>query len=108
MYKLVMIAAALCVVSCQKSQKHVPTCDGSNPTFVSQVEAIVEDNCYACHSAGSGNTVYTSYEDMEYSFTDGSFESEVLSKQTMPEGKSLTNAQLDLLRCWVDNGFPKE
>lgn len=101
MSRLIILILVIGAVSCKKNN-YVPVCDGSTPTFVADIEPIAEANCYECHG-------YTSYEDMAYSFSDGSFEKKVLIKQSMPRGgKTLTNEELDLIRCWVDNGFPKE
>ena len=76
-----------------KKNKFVPTCDGSTPTYESGINTLLEDNCFASHAEGSGNTVYTGYESMQYSFDDGSFESEVLLKQQMPEGKKCVQSK---------------
>ena len=106
MNKLVMIALLLGAASCNKQTKHVPTCDGSNPSFKSEIEPILQARCYDCHRPGGGNAVYNSYETILPTLKDGQFQSEVLTQQSMPEGQPLTNEQLDLIKCWIEDGYP--
>lgn len=99
-----LLSAGLIVISlvaCKKSQKVTVNCDGSTPTYNSYVKGIVNSNCTSCHSS------YSTYAGLSAITSNGKFEKEVLINQTMPDGGSLTQDELNKLQCWVNNGFPE-
>lgn len=99
-----LILAGLTVVTlaaCKKNQKVSVSCDGSTPTYNSYVKGIINSNCINCHSG------YSTYSGLSTITSNGKFEKEVLVNQTMPDGGSLTQDELNKLQCWVNNGFPE-
>lgn len=94
-------------ISCNKTEPFVPVCDGSSPTYDSDVQSIIQQNCIQCHGNGSSNGDFTTYAGLTTVTSNGKFEQEVLTDQTMPQNGSLTEAQLNKLKCWVENGFPE-
>lgn len=86
-----------------KKDKLVPQCDGSNPTYTSKIRSIIKSNCTTggCHSS------YTTYAGLNSILQNGTFERVVLADQSMPQGGSLTQDELNKLQCWADNGFPE-
>ncbi len=98
---LLLISAAFTFVACKKQNKHNPVCDGSTPTYNSTISSIISSNCVSCHSE------YGSYAGLSATFSDGSFEKEVLTDQSMPRNGELSNAELNTIKCWVENGFPE-
>jgi hypothetical protein len=103
MKKSGLLLAALLVsaatIGCKKTQK--VSCDGSAPTYESFVKNLVNTKCVSCHGS------YSSYQGLSSITSSGLFEKEVLINQTMPEGGSLSQDELNKLQCWVDNGFPE-
>lgn len=98
----ILLAALLLsatVIGCKKTQK--VTCDGSAPTYNSYVKSIVDSKCVSCHGS------YSTYTRLSSITSNGQFEKEVLINQTMPEGGSLSQDELNKLQCWVENGFPE-
>ena len=97
--------------ACSKDdEKLTPVCDGSNLTYNTGISAIINANCTAsnCHNFGSSNGSFTSYSGMLGVIGNGAFNNRVLSVQDMPRGSAtLTQGQLNQLKCWVDNGFPE-
>lgn len=105
---LLIFSLAIAFIACNKNKnKHVAMCDGSSPTYDSDVQLIVNSNCGGCHGAGSPDGDYSTYAGLSSITSNGKFESEVLDKQSMPTSAPLSDADLDLLKCWVDNGFPE-
>ncbi len=92
---------AVLLFSCKKQTAFTPVCDGSSPTYDADIKSIIDQNCVSCH----GN--YTTYAGLSGDFSNGKFEKEVLTNQTMPESGSLSEAQLNKIKCWVENGFPE-
>lgn len=95
--------------ACNKKQP--ATCDGSTPTYESEIKAIISDNCNSssCHGSGSKNGDFTTFQGLKPQLDNGKFKSEVIDSQTMPKGGAkLTSSQLAKIVCWKDNGYPEK
>ncbi|HRV85454.1 MAG TPA: hypothetical protein P5275_11350 [Saprospiraceae bacterium] len=99
------IATATLLAGCTKTASIV--CDGSAPSFASDVQPIIQASCAlsGCHGSGSRNGDFTSYSGLYGDLVNGQFNREVLVNRTMPEGSSLSTSQLQTLQCWYDNGY---
>ena len=111
---LILLTIALFVLllanACGKDDEFVPTCDGSTPTYDTEIASIINNNCNdgGCHAFGSVNGDWTTYAGMTTVLNNGEFEKQVLTDMTMPQGSAaLTEAQLNLIRCWADTGYPE-
>jgi predicted DNA binding protein len=97
-------------------------CDDLNATYDGAVKGIINSSCaYAnCHDGNSlvipdGSKDYTSYATMLGALNAEKFEKRVLDDKNMPpanfvpEGSptELSDAQLEILQCWVDAGYPE-
>jgi hypothetical protein len=107
-----VLAITLACASCKKkdSGKLTPTCDGSHPTYTGQISGIISSNCNSsgCHGAGSNKGDFTSFSGLQPYLNNGSFKREVLTNQTMPQGSaSLSQSQINLVQCWVNDGYPQ-
>jgi len=94
------------LVSCKKdtdSGKLTPACDGSHPTYQSDIKNIIDSRCTSsgCHPD------FASYEGLFPKLQGGDFEREVLVNQTMPDGAPLTQEQINKIQCWVNDGYPE-
>lgn len=101
-----VVGICLSLIACKKekdSGKLTPACDGSNPTYNGAIKSILDSRC----GSASCHPNYTSYEGLSGILQSGDFKREVLTNQTMPEGSSLTQEQINKIQCWVDNGFPE-
>lgn len=105
--QLLLALAVLGFASCNKTE--APVCDGSSPTYDANIKSIIDNNCTSCHDAGSGDGDYTTYAAFSSHRSSGKFESSVLVKQDMPESGNnpLSQDQLNLIQCWVENGYPE-
>lgn len=104
---LLLFGLAVTILACSKKNRHVATCDGSSPTYNSYVKGIIASNCSGCHGPGSSDGDYSTYAGLSTITTNGKFEKEVLDDQSMPKSSALPDADLDKLKCWVENGFPE-
>lgn len=96
-----IVLALILVVSCKKNKSKVtPVCDGSAPTYTSFVSSFVQNNCASCHD-------YSTYAKLSTIINNGQFKTEVLDRQTMPQGTSASESDLNKLQCWVENGYPE-
>lgn len=113
MYKktIAITTTILALISCNKTNNHVPTCNGGSPTYETTVKPIIKTNCVTCHNGENGynknDVLLNSYAALKSSIEKGKFEKVVLKKQTMPTLGPLSADNLDILRCWLDNGYPE-
>jgi uncharacterized membrane protein len=70
-------------------------------SFSLHVKTIIDNNCIQCHGQGGNSPNLTTYNDA--SSNANSIKSEVVSRR-MPQGSSLTNEEIQAIRCWVDEG----
>lgn len=104
-------AVALCCIgSCTKKKDDIVNNSCSTtPGFVTQVAPIIQTNCATnsgCHVSGSvsGPGPLTSY-----TLIKGAAErikTAVVSRR-MPLGATLSEADIQKIRCWVDAGAPQ-
>ena len=93
-------------------------------TYETNVKPIIDKSCAysGCHSgADAGMFVseiskdYTNYEGLLGTLNNGSFAIRTLDTLDMPppfftpadKPQELTAEEINILTCWVDNGFPK-
>jgi len=102
---LISLAASGC-----KDKKLEPECQGDKPTYDNGISAIINEKCtnFQCHGPGSNQAEFTSFAGMSLAISNGNFEKRVLINQTMPRNSFLTQTQIDLIQCWVDNGYPEK
>jgi hypothetical protein len=88
----------------------------SDIRYGSDVQIIIESNCSTsgCHGPnGPMRGDFTSYESLlKYIENDGIFEKRLLVSKDMPPAYSpgrtkLSQEELDIIRCWIKQGFPK-
>lgn len=101
-------------------------CDDIAPTYNADVKPIMEESCtYAgCHNGAGGvtSTNYTSYNLLLPILNNGDFRSRVLGQKKdpvfgMPPDRSvyseslkddLTEEELQIIECWLNDGFPQK
>ncbi|MBC6995785.1 hypothetical protein QWY85_17780 [Neolewinella lacunae] len=116
---LVLVFAA-----CTRDALPEPTaanCEGEVPTYAADVEVIIENTCAysGCHLGGAPG-IYNSYEGLLNDLQDGSFRERVITLREDPNlgmppdyspadrPRNLTEAELLIISCWLEAGFPNE
>jgi uncharacterized membrane protein len=111
---------ALAVFACNKKD------DACKTTYSEEVKAIIDNSCAysGCHSGNTasawvseGSKDYTTYEGMLDNLNNGKFALRTLELKNMPpaanfipEGRptELTENELNILKCWMENGYQKD
>ena len=104
-FKIVFGIAVLVGVSFSCKKKNKVTCNGTNPKYNTEIKTLIDNNCMPCHGPGGDETDYSTYAKISPILSNGKFEKEVLTKQTMPTNKSFSNDELSAIQCWVDNNY---
>lgn len=98
------------------------SCMDSIPTYEGSIKGIIDNSCAysGCHLDGSAPGVYTSYAGLEGVIGSGSFKEKVVGLRGdpnlgmppdfAPEGrpKDLTQFELELIQCWLENEYPEK
>ena len=87
------------IVEDMQQMEEEETCEAS---FADDVNPIIESKCLSCHSGTQFPDLRT-YQGV--SSNAGIVKTQVVNR-TMPIGGTLTNAEIELISCWVDNGAP--
>jgi hypothetical protein len=80
-------------------------CSSLNVSFSRDIQPLIQSRCAVsgCHDASSGNKggPFTTYTQIQ--FKASNIKVQVVSGN-MPQGGTLTAAQIKLISCWVDGG----
>lgn len=103
---LLGLSSLLVLGSCEKDALE-PVCDGTVATYDGHAATVINATCMgsSCHDSGSTRGDFTTYAGIKPYLDDGSFTSEVLTRQSMPRGSVLSQAQINTMQCWLDNGY---
>ena len=86
---------------CQDVQEHSVL---SGVSFSNEIETIISSNCAisGCHVAGTGRVDLSVFSNVQSEA--GNIKSRTQNGSMPPGGRSITQEQIDLISCWVDDG----
>ncbi|MDP1762875.1 MAG: hypothetical protein Q8L07_03240 [Sediminibacterium sp.] len=99
-------------MSCSKSEVATPApivpnlCSTINAKFSADISVIVQTNCAtnsSCHAAGSVNGPGPLLNFTQINANASAIKTQVESK-LMPKGATLSQADIDKIKCWVNSG----
>lgn len=74
---------------------YTPNCAGGTKSYKNNVAPLLQTYCAGCHSN------FSTYSQVNYD--KNSLRSRV-ADGSMPRGASMSDAQKDIILCWIDNG----
>lgn len=109
-FSLVSLAAILNSCSNKKEiLSAVNTCSNTGSKFSTDVSPIIQTNCSinngACHGSGSINGPGPLLNFNQVKAAAADIETQVVSRR-MPLGSTLSQGDIDKIRCWVEAGAP--
>jgi len=88
-------------------------CSGLSPSYMNDIKPIIDATCAlaGCHEANFLQGDFSAYEGLKDKATDGTLNNRaVVSKDMPPEGTNgpaeLTETQIQLIHCWIQDGAP--
>lgn len=106
-----MITTVFTVISCTKDKGPDPALTANQSgcdtvKYSAHIEPLISANCVSCHDAVSGNADLSTYAGLKTQVDNNGVTSRVFTIADMPPSGPLSNEQLQLLKCWMDNGAP--
>ena len=91
---------------CKKNEYKNIDCGKLNATYNGSIKAIINSNCTfsSCHSSGSSNGDYTTYNGIKTIADNGKLEDRVLVKKNMPSTGALSLDDRKKIKCWLVSG----
>lgn len=90
---------------CQKTVSVTVPRDNTNTSYINQIQPILATSCNlpSCHGAGTGARDWTNFQNLK---TNANNVKTRTGNRSMPinPGPALTQSQIDLIACWVDDG----
>jgi hypothetical protein len=73
-------------------------------SYKNDIKPILDASCNlsGCHNAGTGSRDWTTYEKVKAN--DGNIRARTANKSMPIGGLTLTQAEIDKIACWVDDG----
>jgi hypothetical protein len=107
---LFSLAAAACGGSSSSCPTEVPPCPSPAPSFVAEVNPIIQTTCVPCHGPGGveANRPYVTYEDMKVHGPFVTMYSQVLGCRMPEPPQQLTSSQRQRLLEWFACGEPDD
>jgi len=91
--------------SCEYNVEEVSNIDETSCdpaiSFINDVKPIIDNNCIECHIPGNQFPDLTNYNSIRNNANSIKIQ---VTNRTMPIGGSLTNEEIELIKCWIDNG----
>ncbi len=114
-----IVTLGACTTDALPEPTEIP-CDGITATYVDDIEPIIQQSCAysGCH-LGSAPGIFTSYAGLLPQLESGVFRERVITVRQDPNvgmppnyapqdrPQDLTAAELELIECWLDAGFPE-
>lgn len=103
-----MMAAS---VACEKNEDDDPM-GGGGPmemdcepdiSFVTDIQPIINNKCISCHNGSQPIPDFRTYQVIK---NNAAKVKQLTASRVMPQTGTLTDAQIKLIGCWVDDGAP--
>lgn len=108
----VFIIFLICITiinCCKKNEYKNIDCSKINASYANDIKPIIDANCVSsgCHDPASANGNYTTYEGVVARVNNGTLEKRVLINKDMPKSSPLSIEDRKKIKCWINNGAPK-
>ena len=91
---------------CIKTVSAIVSHGDTGTSYLNDIAPIITTNCNLvnCHDANSGVRNWTTYQNVKDHSSNIKTRT---SDKSMPLGRTLTQSQINLIACWVDDGAPQ-
>ena len=113
---ILLVSCFLTIMACEKDDDTSTSgidCSGSNPSYTMDIKPIIDNTCAlsGCHVTGFVQGDFTTYDGLKTRADSGALLERVVTKKEMPPANSagpveLTESQIKLFNCWIEDGAP--
>ncbi len=106
-----LILSALTFYSCTNKKElllNTSSCSNVTIKYSNDISIIIQTSCAtnsSCHAAGSFNGPGSLLNYTDVRNAAAAIENAVITKR-MPQGSTLSDAEINKIKCWVESGSP--
>jgi hypothetical protein len=80
------------------------------PVTFQTLKPLLSKSCttVGCHDIGFSKMNFTDYRSLKYYAEEGEVKQHVLVRKDMPPNEKLTDAELAMIKCWIDTGMKEK
>ena len=103
----IVIVTIMLFITCKKNEFKNLDCSTIDSKYSTSIAGIISASCTTsgCHNGSSSFDLRT-YNQVKTYIDNGKFNDELINKKSMPKGKSLSQDELNKIKCWLDQGGP--
>jgi uncharacterized membrane protein len=72
------------------------------------LKPLLSKSCNSCHDASMPRMNFTTFYGLKELAMEGEVKEHVLERKDMPPNEKLTDAELTMIRCWLEQGSPEK
>ena len=96
----ITILILILAISCQNNVEEVVVCV-DEISYTQTIRAIIDNNCMQCHDGSDNLPNFDTYEVLS---NNAQKVQELTTNRFMPKEGNLTNAEIEAIFCWVEQG----
>ncbi|MEO5776107.1 MAG: cytochrome c [Flavobacterium sp.] len=106
--KIILVAlVGVLIVSCDSTTVQEIQPVVTNPTYNSNIKAIMSAKCVSCHSSNGQNPALTNYAEVKDAIENGSLECRIQNDcgAIMPPSGKMPQVFIDMINNWKVQGY---
>lgn len=104
-----IIIVSAFIISCESNTYNELSVVATNPTYTSNVQAVIKANCIGCHAGGSQFPNLETYAQVKESTQNGSLicriDQSISCGAIMPPNGALSKQTIDMIKLWQTQGY---
>jgi hypothetical protein len=105
---ILTVVIGITILSCARDiAKPEPIPEQCTPvSFSQEILPIMQQRCTGCHSTSYSCGSLEDYMGVKDKYNNGTLKQRVIVQKDMPSGSSLTQAEIQKINCWIEQGAP--
>jgi cytochrome c5 len=106
---IILLITSVLIVSCESNTYNEISVVATNPTYTSNVQAVIKANCTGCHAGGSQFPNLETYAQVKESAQNGSLicriNQSISCGAIMPPNGAMSKQTIDMIKLWQTQGY---
>ncbi|MEO9533743.1 MAG: hypothetical protein ABJG68_02005 [Crocinitomicaceae bacterium] len=112
---IILAAFSIVLTACKKEEEPIAGDCGFVVSYATDIRPIIESSCKTQAGPGTGchDAWIDEYENIQTKLDAGAIQDRVFNQKNMPYMPnsfgidSLTSDELEIMQCWIDQGYPE-